>query len=156
VSTPVPQTRAELLTGVVRRSIRMAQPIAQGYVEGNMTVAVTIRRPGKPVFDRASGQWVSQPGDPIYDGPARMYQVQGGQAFTFGEEQQYYDNTQFSIPLGHQVWVNDDVEITGHDDASLVGKHYRITSLVRGGLIPTELQLAATGTEPAPNAPGAA
>jgi hypothetical protein len=147
--------RVAALTALVRRSVNTAQPLARAYVEGNMTVEVEIRRPGKPTFDRDSGQWVSTPGDLVYNGRARMYGVQGGQTFNLGDEQQYYDNTQFSVPLGHPVWVNDDVEVITHDDVALQGKHYRVTSTNRGGLIPTELTLAATGTELAPNQAGA-
>lgn len=144
---------ADTLAAMVRQSAKLAQPLAQGYAEGNMTFVVRVSRPGAPVFDRTSGR--TRPGPPVvaYRGKAHVGALTGGQSYALGEEQAYFDSTTVSIPLGNQVLVNDDVEILAGPESDLVGKHFRVIGLGRGGMIPAAISLSVQGTEPSPNQP---
>lgn len=143
-----------LLGALVRKSVGLAQPMAQGYAEGNMLAQVAVTRPGVNTFDRTTGQLVNETDVQVYAGKARIYDVAGGQVFELGEEQQYYASSYVSIPLSaERPQVNDDVEITVHPDPSLTGRHYRVTAVDSGGLMPAVYRMTVIGAAPAPNAP---
>lgn len=141
-----------LLTSLVRRSVAIAAPMAQAYAEGNMDVGVKITRVTARVFNRDTGQMSDGAPITVYEGLGRMYTDSGGQTYNLGEEQQFYSSSYVSIPVSApRPQINDDVQITSHRDPELVGRHYRITGVDAGGLMPAAHRCAITGAEPAPN-----
>lgn len=138
---------------MVRRSVKLAQPIVQAYAEGNMTVQVLITRPTPDIFDRDTGRTTKGVPATVYEGPARMYTVSGGASYNLGDEPQDFANSAVSVPLSApRPRVEDDIEVTAHADATLVGRHYRVTGVDSGGLIPAVHRCTVVGSEPAPRA----
>lgn len=153
VTAPVTPTTQEVIAGMVRRSVDFAQPLARAYVEGNMLVEVEITRPVPDVFSRDTG--MSSQSDPslVYQGPARMYGLDGTQTYSLGDEVQYFASSYVSIPLtANRPQPDDDIKIIDHPAASLIDRHYRVTGVNSGGLIPVCYRCQVTGAEPAPNA----
>lgn len=146
-------TEPPLLSKLVRRSVKLAQPLARAYAEGNMTMEVEITRPAKSTFDRNTGRMTNPPDATVYTGVARMYEVVGGQAYNLGDEPQFYASSYVSIPVSApRPWANDDVRIVTAEDPALVDRHYRITGVDTGGLLPAVHRCAVIGAEPAQNA----
>lgn len=142
-----------LLTNLVQASAATAAPIAQAYAEGNMTYAITLTRPGKPTFDRDTGQMTPVSADTIYTGKARVYEVQGGQTYQLGDEPQVFATTFVSIPVSApRPQAEDIVTITASPDPVLVNRRYRVTGVNTGGFIPDVHRMSVIGAEPAPNA----
>lgn len=139
------------LSAMVRRSVRIAQPLAQAYAEGNMLSEVRITRDAADVFDRNTGRTTQ--GDPVvvYEGPARMYMVSGGTTYNLGDEPQEYATSYVSVPMTAQrPQVEDSCKILAHRDVSLVGRRYKVTGVDSGGLIPAVHRCAVIGSDPAP------
>lgn len=89
----------------------------------------------------------------VYSGSARMYEVAGGQTYNLGDEPQFYANSYVSIPVSApRPWANDDVKVVTAEDPTLVGRHFRVTGVDTGGLLPAVHRCAVVGAEPAQNA----
>ena len=139
------------LTAMVRRSVRIAQPLAEAYAKGNMLTTVRITRDTPDAFDRNAGRMT--PGTPVlvYEGPARMYAVSGGTTYNLGDEPQEYGTSYVSVPIeASRPQVQDTIRVLDHTDASLVNRRYKVTGVDSGGLIPAVHLCAVIGAEPTP------
>lgn len=134
---------------VAARSSRFAQPLAQAYAEANLLAAVQITRPVERVFDDFTGRDVAVDPPVVYTGPARFYPVGGAAVMGMGDEPQYFDSTQISIPLDSATPRIDDIAVcTAHRDSRMVGRAFRITGHETGSQFPVVQRMSAVGIAP--------
>ena len=123
---------------VIASSLAEAQRQGLIFSDGTMTTTVTITRRGNPGgLDYTTGL-VIDPDTTIYTGKARVSRTTGDVPMLLGDEQEYFQHVEVSIPLSApQVIIDDMVEITSSKDPHVVGRLFRVTDTVLGGDIPT-------------------
>lgn len=143
------------LFGLVARTNRLAQPIAEAYATANMVAKVRITRPDGWAFNPETGQETPKPDFVVYpvageDGRARIYPVSGAVIQGMGDEPQYFDTTYVSIPLvtTNTPRIDDVIEVIEHKDPRTVGRLFRCTGHEVGGQLPAVQRMSATGIAP--------
>lgn len=140
------------INAVVARTLAVARPKVEEYGDAICNCTAVLRRAGASVFDRGTGDFVTTDGGIIYDGPVRVHNVAGGSTYNLAGEEQYFGDSYVFFPLSAPLpHVDDDIEITSDPDGVLIDRHYRITGVDSGGLLPAGHRCAVVGAEPAPN-----
>ena len=102
-----------------------------------MSDECVIFRPGnggKVTYNPSNRQATVGSGTTIYSGPCRMWEVTGGSPVILADDELVVSQLWLSIPYNAAVpEPEDQVRITDSDDESLVGRHVKIMSIVRGG-----------------------
>lgn len=120
---------------------------ARRYVEANMTATVKVTRMAEPTLS-ADGSLTATESYAVYIGKARVYGVSGPMTMNLGEEPQYFSSTYVSIPYDSpQPRVDDVVEVTAHQDWTLVGRTFRVMDVEGGGQYPAVRRMQVTGIQ---------
>lgn len=85
-------------------------------------------------YNPVTRQAINTTGTDIYRGVCRVWEVPAGGKFVLGEVE--YTTTQLWLSLPYDSPVpepDDQVEILASDDVSLIGRHLKVLSVVRGG-----------------------
>lgn len=130
----------------------MARLYVRGYAERNMTAKVRITRPADAVLDDESGDLSAVTGSVVYVGKARVYPASGPVTYNLGEEVQYFQSSNVSIPLyvgdaPIRPQVDDIVEILEHSDPLTVGKVFRVLDVESGGQLQAARRLQVVGVQ---------
>lgn len=125
---------------------------ARGYAERNMSSVVLITRPAPSTFNAVTGDQTAVTDSVVYRGKARVYSSSGPMTYNLGEENQYYQSLNVSVPLyvdGFPVnpQVDDVVEIVEHVDPLAVGKLYRVMDVELAGPIAASRRMQVTGIQ---------
>lgn len=125
---------------------------ARGYAERNMSSVVSITRPAASTFNSTTGNQTAVTQALVYRGKARVYSSSGPSTYNLGEENQYYQSLNVSVPLyvdGFPVnpQVDDIVEIVSHTDPLAVGKLYRVMDVELAGPIAASRRMQVTGIQ---------
>lgn len=144
-----------LSQAVARRSLSLAQELAQPYSVGAMNSLVVIERYGG--WDAGKGEYDDTAEQVIYDdpdfpgigAPAGVTPTQGPITSDFGDEPQYSDSVNVYIPKSAPLPMIDDVVIvTAGPDPQFVNRHYKVTSVAGSGRLVSSIHLLAIGTAP--------
>lgn len=130
----------------------LSMQYARGYAERNMTAKVKITRPAPASLDDESGDLSAVTESVVYIGKARMYPASGPVTMNLGEEVQYFQSSNVSIPLYSngeptRPQVDDIIEILEHPDALAVGKFYRVMDVETGGQFQSVRRMQVVGAQ---------
>lgn len=149
----------ELVAGVARRTMTLAQSMAEPLAEGSMNAIVRITRGAEPIFNEDTREIDVQADAVIYgpDSPekgiAGVYSTSGPVQMAIGDEPQYYSSTNVSIPRSAaNPRIDDIVEvldwITEDDKDDIVGRLFRVVDVEVGGRISSSTRMQAIGIAP--------
>lgn len=130
---------------------RTISPRAKAYVrraaEAQFTCSVRIFTNTVPTLDANTGLYTADEGTDVYSGPARIWSVDGGGVIAVGEGDYAMQSTYCSIPWDHTPVPEADntVVVTAAEDASLVGRSFRIMSVDGGGQARATRRMQITG-----------
>lgn len=145
-----------LVEAMTRRSLMFAQSLARPYAEGAMNSLVLITRSGG--FNDETGEYDPTLNQVIYDdadypgtgAKAGVTMTSGPVTMEFGDEPQYFDNLTVWIPKGTPLnpRIDDILRVMANPDAALIGRFYRVASVVAGGRLSPSNELQCSGAAP--------
>lgn len=129
----------------------LAMRYARGFAERNMTAKVRITRPA-PASLQPNGELEAVAASVVYEGKARVYPATGPVTMNLGDENQYFQNSNVSVPLydgGVPVLpqVDDIVEVLWHDDPLFLNRVFRVMDVEAAGQIPTVRRMQVMGVQ---------
>jgi hypothetical protein len=101
-----------------------------------MVDACTIVRPGEARldYDPATRKVVNSAGTTVYTGPCRIWEIPAGSLQIVGDEEYYMSSMYLSLPYDAPLCQPEDqVQVTGCEDTSLIGRALKVTSILRAG-----------------------
>lgn len=153
---------SELARLVARRSLALAQSLAQPYALGNMNSLVIITRHGG--WDPAKGEYLPpsaetviyadedwDDNDPLthIGGPAGVTPTQGPVTLSFGDEPLYLDSVDVYIPKAANLpRIDDKVLVQSGPDPQFSGREYSVNSVIGSGRLVSSIHLRCSGTAP--------
>lgn len=143
------------LTGLVSAALGEARNQIVDYMNSIMQDTVEVVRRGTPVFSYSTGLVVDQ-ATVIYAGPAKVSLSSGGAPTLVGDELQFWDSAKVKLPPGAaKVKIDDTVTLISVVDPTVVGRKFRVTAVVAGGLVPDGQTLDSVGAAPSATNPKA-
>lgn len=151
-----------LAKAVARRSLALAQALAQPYAEGNMNSLVIITRYGG--WDEDAGEYLPSSAKSVvyadsgYDEDVPETQIGAAAGITptsgpitlgFGDEEEYQDSVDVFIPKGSPLpRIDDVVLVTAGPDPQFIHRQYKVISVIGSGRLVSSIHLRCVGTAP--------
>ena len=114
---------------------RTALRISKRYATRNLKHEVLVVRPKGLVTD-LEGRVTVDEETPIYGGCGRLWTVAGSGTIDDGQLV-YLSSSYISLPWDvTQTQVDDLIQVTVHEDPSLMGRWFRVLNVDAGGILP--------------------
>ena len=114
---------------------RTALRISKRYATRNLKHEVLVVRPKGLVTD-LEGRVTVDEETPIYGGCGRLWTVAGSGTIDDGQLV-YLSSSYISLPWRvAQTQVDDLIQVTVHEDPSLMGRWFRVLNVEAGGILP--------------------